>query len=286
MKKILFVALALVIPLCCAYGKKGEPTRVRWCSFNLRVNSSADAQIGCAWETRRDRVCQWLKDSGIDIAGFQEVTSSMLPDLVERLPEYAHVEQGRRGLPERDEMTPVFYRKDKYEELAHGTFWLSETPDIVGSKGWDGAHPRIATWIRLRDKQTGQVFVAVSTHFDHKGQKARLESGKLLTSKIPQIAGKDPVMICGDFNMYDTSPGYAAIVGAEYVLRDAYFMSPHHTGVRYSFHSFSRIAPEKARRIDFIFLSRQIQVKQTHIEPNIADAPLSDHNPVWADLEF
>jgi len=35
--------------------------------------------------------------------------------------------------------------------LRDGTFWLSETPEKVGSKGWDAALPRIMTWVKLKD---------------------------------------------------------------------------------------------------------------------------------------
>ncbi|MCR4921988.1 MAG: endonuclease/exonuclease/phosphatase family protein [Bacteroidaceae bacterium] len=284
MKRIILLIL-LLAPLCCNAGKK-QPCNVRWCSFNLRVNTKEDIPKGASWETRRDRCCQYVKDNGIDVVGFQEVTTSMLPDLVERLPEYGYVAQGRLNREERDEMVPVFYRKDKYVELDHGHFWLSETPDVPASKGWDTSVPRIASWVKLKDKATGKVFVALSTHFDHKGRQARIESGRLLQRMMPKIAGKNPAMLAGDFNMSDTNPGYAAIVGGPYVMRDAYFMSPEHTGVRYTYQAFSTVAPEVAPRGDFMFVSQQVSVKHTHFEKDIADAPLSDHNPIWADLEF
>ena len=285
MKKLLLILAVMVIPTIMA-ARKPKVTSVRWASFNIRVDVSADAAIGASWQSRRDRVCQWVRDNQIDVVGFQEVLSSMMPDLVERLPEYAFVAKGRRNRETGDEMVPVFYRKDRYKELDHGHFWLSETPDEPGSMGWDTSLPRIATWVKLKDRQTGQVFVALSTHFDHRGTKAREESGKLIQQKMQEIAGKHPVMLAGDFNMGDTSPGYAAIVGGPYVLRDAYFMSPSHSGVRYTYQAFSTIAPEKAPRGDFIFVSQQIRVLSTHFEPDIPDAPLSDHNPIWADLEF
>lgn len=284
MKRILLLLLA-VLPLC-SYARKDKTAHVRWCSFNLRINAREDALIGASWESRRDRVCQWIQDNAIDIVGMQEVTTSMLPDVVERLPEYAYVAQGRWNREKGDEMVPVFWRKDKYEELDHGTFWLSETPDSAGSRGWDAVFPRIATWVKLRDLATGKVFVALSTHFDHKGRQARIESGKLLQSKMLSIAGKNAAMLAGDFNMSDTSEGYAALVGGKYVLRDAYYMSPQHTGVRYTYQAFSTVPPSRGPRGDFIFVSRQISVLQTHFEPDVPDLPLSDHNPIWADLEF
>ena len=35
--------------------------------------------------------------------------------------------------------------------LFAGNFWLSDTPDVVGSRGWDAKLPRIVTWVELRD---------------------------------------------------------------------------------------------------------------------------------------
>ena len=66
MKK-LFLLLAVLMPLL-GQAKKTAPTKMRWCSFNLRVNAASDAEIGCSWESRRDRVCDWIHDNGIDIA--------------------------------------------------------------------------------------------------------------------------------------------------------------------------------------------------------------------------
>ena len=40
------------------------------------------------------------------------------------------------------EASPVCYRKSRFEELKKGTFWLSETPDTPGLKGWGAACPQ------------------------------------------------------------------------------------------------------------------------------------------------
>ena len=104
--------------------------------------------------------------------------------------------------------------------------------------------------------------------------------------KIQEIVGKKPAAVTGDFNITDTNPAYATMVGSPFVMRDAYYMSPDHEGVRYTYHNYSMIPPEKAHKIDFIFVTPQIRVLRTGVEKNIPDAPLSDHNPHWADLEF
>ena len=286
MKKILFTALAAIALASCSGNKKEQVTNVRWCTFNIRCIAGIDNEQGVGWDSRKDRACQWVKDNGIDVVGMQEVTHQQLVDILERLPEFDYVGVGRTDGKEGGEYTPVLFLKDKYEALDRGNFWLSETPDSAGSKGWDAALPRVASWVKLKDLATGKVFMAVNTHFDHIGKVARVESAKLIMQKIQEIVGNKPAAVTGDFNITDTNPAYATMVGSPFVMRDAYYMSPEHLGVRYSYHAYSTVAPEKAHKIDFIFVTPQIQVLRTGIEPNIPDAPLSDHNPHWADLQF
>ena len=60
----------------------------------------------------------------------------------------------------------------RFKREATGTFWLSETPEVVGSVGWDAALPRIATWLRLREWDTDREVLWLNTHFDHVGGRA------------------------------------------------------------------------------------------------------------------
>ena len=285
MKKIF---LLMMVALVCVPGmaKKAKTANVRWCTYNIRCIAKVDSDRGFGWESRKDRCCQWVLDNNIDVCGMQEVTHKQLMDVLERLPQYDYVGVGRTDGKEGGEYTPVIFRKDKYKALARGNFWLSETPDVPGSKGWDAALPRVASWVKLKDLATGKVFMAVNTHFDHMGQKARVESAKLIMQKIKEIVGKKPAAVTGDFNITDRNLAYATMVGSEFVMRDAYYMSPEHKGVRYSFHGYEKVDPGKASKIDFIFVTPQIKVLRTGIEKENLEAPLSDHNPHWADLQF
>ena len=128
--------------------------------------------------------------------------------------------------------------------------------------------------------------MAVNTHFDHIGQTARVESAKLIMQKIQEIVGEQPAGVTGDFNITEDNPAYATMVGSEFKMLDAYKVTPEHEGVTYTFHDYSRIPADKAPKIDFIFITPNIKVLRTGVEPNDSLAPLSDHNPHWADLEF
>lgn len=287
MKKILFALAALLLPLAgMAKEKVEQPVKVRWCTFNVRCIAAPDEKIGCSWEVRKDNVAQYVLDNNIDIVGMQEVTFKQLNDLRERLKGYDYVGVGRTDGKEKGEFTPVFFRADKYEPLEKGNFWLSETPDVPGSKGWDAALERVASYVKLKDKATGKIFMAINTHYDHIGVQARKESAKLIMSKIKSIVGDRPAVVTGDFNITEDNEAYSTMVNSEFKMNDAYHMTANHTGAPYTFHDYCRISPLKAPKIDFIFVTPNVKVLQSHIERETPTKRISDHNPHWADLEF
>ena len=272
--------------LSFAKEKVQDPVKVRWCTFNIRCISSDDEKIGCGWDSRKERVAQYVLDNKIDIVGMQEVTFKQLQYLRDYLKDYDYVGVGRTDGKEKGEFTPVFYLKDKYEALDKGNFWLSETPDVPGSKGWDAAIERVASYVKLKDKATGRIFMAINTHYDHVGVTARKESAKLIMKKIQEIVGSNPAVVTGDFNIEESDEAYKTMVTDAFKMNDAYHMTAHHTGAPYTFQSFCRISPLKAPKIDFIFITPNVKVLQSHIERENPKRQLSDHNPHWADLEF
>ncbi|MBQ8454043.1 MAG: endonuclease/exonuclease/phosphatase family protein [Bacteroidaceae bacterium] len=294
MKKSLILLLTMLLPMMCFSAPKEKTAKLRWGTFNIRLKTTIDDEKGWGWDVRRDRVASYIKKNRIDVVGMQEVLHVQLEDLLARLPEYDYVGVGRTDGKMKGEYSPVFFRKDKFEVLEKGNFWLSETPDVPGSVGWDAALERIASYAKLRDKRSGKVFMAVNTHFDHVGVKARRESAKLIMRKIQEIVGDQPAVVTGDFNVTEDDEAYVTMLGGEMVngklvnckLNDAYHMNAKHTGANYTWHNYCRIPAEKAEKIDFIFLTPTISVKRTHIEQPNPDAMLSDHNPHWADLKF
>ena len=178
--------------------------------------------------------------------------------------------------------------KDKFDVLDSNTFWLSQYPDSAGFIGWDGACTRIATWAKFKDKQTGKIFMAVNTHFDHVGTEARRQSALLIIQKIKEIVGTNPAVVTGDFNVNEQSEAYQTITTNEFVLKDAYKMTDKKSGPNYTFHDFGRYAMDQREKIDFIFVTPQINVLNTEIaqNPETKTGYLSDHNPHIALLEF
>ena len=286
MKKLLLLMFVVFVSSLSCFAVEPEPTLLRCCTFNIRLKNDGDDKAGFGWNVRRDRVANYIREKAIDVVGMQEVLHPQLLDLLERLPQYDYVGVGRADGKTRGEYSPIFFLKDKYEVLDKGNFWLSETPDVPGSKGWDAAIERIASYAKLKDKATGKIFMAVNTHFDHVGVMARRESAKLIMRKIQEIVGNRPAVVTGDFNVTEDDEAYVTMTTDAFRMNDAYHMTANHTGTVYTFQNFLRISPLECDKIDFIFLTPAIRVKHSHIEVQSPENILSDHNPHWADLEF
>lgn len=286
MKKLLLLMFVVFVSSLSCVAVEPEPTLLRCCTFNIRLKNDGDDKAGFGWNVRRDRVANYIREKAIDVVGMQEVLHPQLLDLLERLPQYDYVGVGRADGKTRGEYSPIFFLRDKFEVLDKGNFWLSETPDVPGSKGWDAAIERIASYAKLKDKATGKIFMAVNTHFDHVGVMARRESAKLIMRKIQEIVGNRPAVVTGDFNVTEDDEAYVTMTTDAFRMNDAYHMTANHTGTVYTFQNFLRISPLECDKIDFIFLTPAIRVKHSHIEVQSPENILSDHNPHWADLEF
>lgn len=231
-----------------------------------------------------------------DLAGLQEVQLGQLHDLQQLLPEWSWAGmRGRAGKGEGDEHVPILYRTTRFELVDQGVFWLSETPEVEASKGWDAAITRICVWAKLRNRRTGKELVLMNTHFDHVGEQARAESAKLIMQRAPAIAKNLPVIVIGDMNCLDSSQAYATFTGKEvsasgssadrFRLSDALHttLRPHH-GPTSTFQGFGPLPPNQ--RIDFIFVTPKVKVLQHAIltdQWNLDRWP-SDHLPVLAEV--
>lgn len=262
---------------------------LRVMTFNIRFDNPNDGPD--AWPHRKDRAASVIRFHGADLVGVQEALKHQLDDLQERLPAYAWVGVGRADGREGGEYSAIFYRQDRFELLDHDTFWLSETPEVPGSKSWDAAIERIVTWAHFRDRRTGEVFYHFNTHFDHIGERARTESAKLIRQRIAAVAGDAPVVLTGDFNAVDSSMPYQILTGTtpldgapSVTLRDAMRISEHgHHGPTTTWNGFTAIEPD--RRIDYIFVNDRVDVRQHGILPDTWDGRFpSDHLPVVADV--
>jgi endonuclease/exonuclease/phosphatase family metal-dependent hydrolase len=258
---------------------------LRIMSFNLRLDLASDGPN--AWPHRRDWVASLIRFHAPDAIGVQEALAHMLTELDARLPGFARVGVGRADGRAGGEFSAILYRTDRLELLESGTFWLSATPEVAGSKGWDAAIERIATWARFRDRRTGCPHLHLNTHFDHVGEKARQESARLIRQRLARLADEASIIVTGDLNADPQSAPYRiftsdTIVGASAPLRDAFNVSSGgHYGPTSSWNAFKAIEP--GRRIDYILVSTRVPVLSHGILPDSWDGRFpSDHLPVIA----
>lgn len=256
---------------------------LRVASYNIRYNNPDDGEH--AWPYRKDRVVSTIRFNGAHLIGMQEVLKNQMDDLAQGMDEYQWIGVGRDDGKEAGEYAPIFYRTDRLEVLESGTFWLSKNPDIPGSKDWDAALTRIATWAHFKDLATDSTFYHVNTHFDHRGELAREKSAELIAHRATRMAGTSPIIVTGDFNFVETTPGYRALTAA---FQDAYYATeePHH-GPAGTFSGFEVGATSLERRIDYIFVQENVRVLQHAIlSDNWKGAYSSDHLAVLATVQL
>ncbi len=274
-----------------AAAQAGDDGRLTVVTYNIRYANPNDGDN--IWENRREAMVAYLRDTRADLIGLQEVMPAQRAYLAEQLTEFAWYGVGRNAEHDQGEGTPIFYRRDRFEAIDRGTFWLSTTPEVAGSRGWDAALPRVASWLTLRDRRTGHEFLMVNTHFDHMGPEARLESAHLMTRKIDELArvggARRPVIFTGDFNCRPDSAPYAAIVkpaGVALALMDAQHVSrAPHTGGDSTSNAFKAISP--GAKIDYVFVRDVPGVLSHRIEdPRVAGRFVSDHQPIVAVVDI
>lgn len=255
-------------------------------SFNIRYDNPEDGTQN--WHLRKANVVRMLHFYDLDIIGMQEVLHAQLTYLEQELPDYEYVGIGREDGKTTGEYAPIFYRKSRFELMKSGTFWLSETPDSV-SKGWDADLERIATWAILKDRETEQEILAINTHFDHKGDLARVESAKLLKRKITDLGANLPVILTGDFNLTPEAAGIQTIIKLDgaHTLKDAKLLAEVTYGPDWTTCGFDNRPFEVRKTIDYIFVKGISRVSRFAVFAEMLDnLYLSDHCPVFAQLLF
>lgn len=273
MKRLIYLLAAVAFTAC------GSATSLSVMTFNMRYDNPEDGQNN--WRFRRERIAGVIKAQEVDVLGTQELLSNQFNDLSGLLTGYQGVGVGRLDGAESGEYCAVFFRKDRFTLLDSGTFWLSETPEVVGSLGWDGACERIATWVVLRDRDGLELFF-IDTHLDHVGQVARDEGVSLLMKRIETLSGGRPVILTGDFN---SEPGSSVVahVQKDGVLHDAKAIAAQRSGTDWSFSDFGQIPEAERPLLDYIFVSGDIEAVRYEVLPDTFDGGyVSDHAPVMA----
>lgn len=288
------IALLSVVSLLSSPSLQAEEKNpvLKAMSFNIRYGTARDGEN--IWENRKDFVVETIKSFSPDLLGTQEVLKFQADHLKKNLKGYGFHGVGRDNGAEKGEYTAIYYKVSRFEVLDAGHFWLSESPDTPGSVSWDSSMTRMASWIMVDDlKDSSETpIVFANTHFDHRGQKARHESAKLIRATRDELEEDLPVIVVGDFNMTQDSDGYKVLTNSsddDYLygnLLDSYrIIHPERSPNEATFSAFKNV--RKGNRIDFVFHSPHLKTINAWIDYSQEDGRNpSDHYPVGAILRL
>ena len=261
----------------------GTPGTLTVMTYNLKFGSPNPPN---GWPQRRPLMRELISTIAPDVFGTQEGLYGQLQNLAADLPAFQWIGLGRDG-GSRGEFMAVFYRTARLEPLAFDHFWLSDTPELIGSKNWGPKLPRMVTWVKFRDRQTKREFIFLDTHFDHQVQEAREKSAQLIRKRLAAFDAKLPVLLVGDFNAAaGTNKAYAILTN------DGFFTDTWTTarervneGIG-TFNAFKALEKD-GPRIDWILSRGEVAADRIEIVTFSRDGQFpSDHCPVVVKLRL
>ncbi len=282
------------IPKAVAISEDGSMT-VKAMTFNLRYENRGD-RGSRSWAQRVVGIVEMLRTERPDVLGVQEALHGQVADLRASLPGYSFAGQGRSDGARSGEYAGIFYSRDRFEPDGErsGMIWLSDTPDKPGSRTWGNEIPRVATWVRLTDRASGQALWVVNIHLDHRNQPSREKGVRLIVERLLKLnPDGEPVVWMGDFNAVEANPAVQFLKGKPTPI-------PPLKGFRGMTETFDALHPDVKDRctlhfwmdepnpilkVDHILISKGGEVLRSGIlrggEPH-----LSDHFPVTAEVRF
>ena len=219
-----------------------------------------------------------------DVLGAQEVQPGQYEFLTEHLVGYGSVVGYRDDRGSRSESCPIFYSTERFDLLDSGTFWLSDTPDVMSKYDECNEH-RIATFAKLRDKSTGIVIAVYNTHPDWASTEARIKQLAVVAQRAQQ-SDADQVVVLGDLNSdRKRAGGNEGLAPIEAFLKDSKTF-PGMTDYGATFNGYD-IDPDGPMGLDYIFLPQTTTVMSVGKVDTVYDGVYpSDHFPIWAKVKF
>jgi endonuclease/exonuclease/phosphatase family metal-dependent hydrolase len=278
------LAAAVTVPLIGtvpASAARQTSRRLDVMTFNLRFASTTEPN---SWAVRRPVMRELLRREEPDVIGTQEGLYQQLRDIEADLgPHYRWIGTGREG-GSHDESVAIFYDTRRLTPLEHDTFWLSDTPRVIGSNTWGASLPRIATWVRFRDlRGGGREFHLLNTHLDHASQYARARAASFIAERIAELDRSSPFVVTGDFNAAaHKNPVHGTLLDAGLV--DTWDAAAERGKLYATFHGYQPLTPD-GDRIDWILATPGVTTHRASINTFSQGGQFpSDHLPVQASL--
>ncbi len=249
-------------------------------TYNLRVDVPQDGRNSFA--NRRAFIRSRFPGYEAGLAGFQEAAPHMRRWLMESFPEYEVCGVGREA-DLQGESNPIAFRREDFDLLGLDQFWLSDTPDLPGSRFAtdQSGCPRVCTCAMLVHRETGKTLRFYNTHLDHEGPTAQAQGLSLILSRMAADYARRPmpVILTGDFNAYPDSLVYQSAQGFAGCGRPLVDVTAATGG---TFHDFGRQSPPE--KIDYIFTNLPSLGPAFLAQDQEDGVYLSDHYPVGVEL--
>ena len=289
--------------------------KLRVLSFNILAASYDEGYAPDdprCWTARTDLNVATIRAADPDVMGLQEMGVGNLQVYQRDLPEY-HTWLGLTANPYRYPVTPmrnfynewwpaIFWKVARFDLVAGGGFYISRTLDAslwYVSHVYDAHYMHPITWVRLRDKASGQEFLSFNTHMHHL---ARTDGNRPFVQQMLTLASDTtPILLTGDFNNHPYQPDQGWHDTAHRAFLEGGFIDTYRAagGMEkpedYTYHAFyGKTIPEgkvsDPWRMDWVLVhpgSAQLTVHQHTILRDEAP-PLypSDHYPVQAEIEL
>ena len=277
----IFLALAIVAALAQAAAPGREPLKVM--TFNIRYGTANDGDN--RWALRKGFLNDLVKEQNADLIGLQEALDFQIDEIVAANPIYGVIGVGRDDGARKGEYAAILYRRDRFHVADAGTFWFSDTPNVVASKSWGNNITRICTWARFVDRD-GRAFWHFNAHLDHQSQPSRERSTQLLRQRIDQRPfPNEPVVVTGDFNAGEKNPAVASMTAGGTFVDTFRLQHPDEQTAG----TFTGFDPTETTgdKIDYIFAPAGTDVMRAEIVRTARAGKLpSDHFPVVAQFSF
>jgi endonuclease/exonuclease/phosphatase family metal-dependent hydrolase len=259
-----------------------EPLTVM--SFNIRYGTANDGDDH--WTRRRDLLFDVMREANADLVGLQEALDAQIQELLQALPQYGVVGVGRDDGRTRGEYAAILYRRDRFRVADAGTFWFSDTPEVIASKSWGNTITRICTWARFVDRD-GRAFWHYNVHLDHQSQPSRERSAALLAERLAaRRVPSEPAIVTGDFNVGEDNPAIRRLTapheGAPALYLDTFRVRYPDERTVGTFTGF-KFGQTSGDKIDYVLVPPGTQVSDAAIiRTSRGDRYPSDHFPVIA----
>ena len=262
---------------------------LRVMSFNIR-NGNANDGVN-HWNQRKEIVYDVIREYAPDVLGLQEAVRFQLDAFHQHFPEYAEVGIVSDSTRHTGQYTSILYKKERFEAIGSGTFWLSDTPEVP-SASWGNYHLRICTWIQLVDKTTAQAFYVYNTHMDDGSQASREKGIEWILQHFHGQPESGPFILMGDLNVAEDNSVISYLTGASVfkeatpvVMMDTFRALYPDVKTAGTFNGFK--GRVNGAKIDYIFVSPEMHTLEAAIVRTSRNGRYpSDHFPVTARLGF